>query len=195
MPESADVPLSFHPSFSGLVDSFRTVIAALTWLRASPTEAQKHFAPWPYIITFDATASDKSIKVDKSAFVAFESDAGVPGTPLFASTLANLCRVLTISAKDIIEEQPDFASVKSVELFQFLRHVRNAAAHENRFYFGVGKQRDRTLTGLPVTWRNKQVDAAVEGKQLFHGFLGAADLLFLLSDVSALARPEGKRTT
>jgi len=136
MPESGDMPLSFHPSFSGLVDSFRTVIAALTWLRAAPIEAQKHFGPWPYIITFDATVSDQSIKVDKSAFVAFQSDAGVPGTPLFASTLANRCRVLTISAKDIIEEHPDFAGARSIELFQFLRHVRNAAAHENQLYFG-----------------------------------------------------------
>ena len=65
----------------------------------------------------------------------------MPGTPLFASTLANLCRVLTISAKDIIEEHPDFSGATTAELFQFLRHVRNAAAHENRFYFGVGKQR------------------------------------------------------
>lgn len=91
MPEPGVVPLLFHSSFDELVDSFRTAIAALTWLRSTPTEAQRHFASWHYIVTFDCTVSDKSIKVDKSAFVAFQSDAVVPGTPLFASTLANLC--------------------------------------------------------------------------------------------------------
>jgi hypothetical protein len=171
MSESGDVPLSFHPSFNGLVDSFRTSIAALTWLRAAPSEAQKHFAPWPYVITLDGTVSEKSIKVDKSAFGAFQADAGKPGTPLFASTLASMCRVLTISAKDIIDEHPDFVDVKSFELSQFLRHARNAAAHENQFYFGAGKQRDRTLAGLPVSWRNKRIDATLEGKPLFTAFL------------------------
>ena len=96
---------------------------------------------------------------------------------------------MTISVKDIIAEHPDFANAKNEELLRFLRHVRNAAAHDNRFYFGAGKQRDRTLDGLPVRWRTKTIDASLEGKQLFHNFLGAGDLLFLLSDVSALASP------
>jgi hypothetical protein len=189
MPEPGDVPLTFHPSFNELIDSFRTMIAALAWLRATPEEAQTHFAPWHYVVTFDCTVSDKSIKVDKSAFVAFQKDAAVAGTPLFASTLANLYRVVTVSVKDIMEEHPDFSTVRNDELFRFLRHIRNAAAHENHFYFGIGRQRDRTLAGLPARWRNKTIDAVVEGKQLFHEFLGAGDLLFLLSDVSALARP------
>src|SRR3990170_797472 len=90
------VATEFHPSFNELIDSFRTMIAALTWLRCTPEAAQRHFAPWPYAITFDCTVSDKSIKVDKSAFVAFQTDAAAPGTPLFASTLANLYRVITI---------------------------------------------------------------------------------------------------
>ena len=121
----------FHPSFNELIDSFGTMIAALTWLRSTPAEAQRHFASWHCIITFDCTVSDKSIKVDKSAFVAFQADAVAPGTPLFASTLANLCRVVTISVRDIIAEHPDFSAARNEELFQFLRHIRSAAAHEN----------------------------------------------------------------
>ncbi len=127
MPEPGDIPLAFHPSFNEIIDSFRTMIAALTWLRAAPEAAEKHFAPWHYVITFDCTVSTKSIKVDKSAFVAFQTDAQALGTPLFASTLTNLCRVVTISVKDIIAEHPDFVHVRNEELLQFLRHVRNAA--------------------------------------------------------------------
>ena len=189
MPEPGDTPLAFHSSFNGIIDSFRMMIAGLTWLRAAPEAAEKYFAPWQYILTLDCTVSDKSIKVDKSAILAFQADAAAPGTPLHVSTIANLCRVVTISVKDIIAEHPDFSSTENVELLQFFRHIRNAAAHENQFYFGVGKQRDRTLAGLPVRWRNKTIDASLEGTQLFHRFLGAGDLLFLLSDVSALARP------
>ena len=110
MPEQGDTPLVFHPSFDRLIDSFRTIIAAITWLRASPAAAEEHFAPWPYVITLECSVSDKVIKVDKSAFVAFRGDAAAPGTPLFASTLVNLCRVMTISIKDIISEHPDFAT-------------------------------------------------------------------------------------
>lgn len=196
MPEPGDMPLSFHSSFNELIDSFRTMIAALTWLRAMPDAAQEYFAPWPYIITFDCTVCDQSIKVDKSAFVAFQADAAAPGTPLFASTLANLCRVTTISVKDIIWEHPDFSVARNEEMLQFLRHIRNAAAHENRFFFGVGKQRGNVLAGLPIRWRDKTIDATLEGERLFHDFLGVGDLLFLLRDVSALAvRSTGAVTT
>ena len=182
------MPLAFHPSFNGLIDSFRTIVAALAWLRSSPEAAEKHFAPWHYVITFDCSVSDKSIKLGKSAFGAFQSDAVAPGTPLFASTLVNLCRVMTIAVKDIISEHPDFATVRDEETFKFLRHVRNAAAHDNRFHFGAAKQRERTLAGLPVRWRNKTIDASLEKSRLFHDFLGVGDFLFLLSDVTALAR-------
>ena len=73
-------------------------------------------------------------------------------------------------------------------MFQFLRHVRNAAAHDNRFYFGAGKQRERTLAGLPIRWRSKTIEPSLERLCLFHDFLGAGDLLFLLSDVTSLAK-------
>lgn len=191
MPEPGDVPLSFHRSFDGILDSFRTAIAALTWLRAAPDAAQRHFAPWHYIITFDCTVSETSIKVDKSAFVAFHNDSTTLDTPLFAATLSNLCRVITIAVRDIVVEHPDFTAAHDTDVFRFLRHVRNAAAHENCFYFGAGRQRERTLSGLPVRWRNKTIDESVEGKPLFHSFIGTGDLMWLLADVSALAnRPQ-----
>jgi hypothetical protein len=188
MPEQGDTPLVFHRSFDGLIDSFRTMIASITWLRSAPEAAEKHFAPWPFVATLDCSVSNKVIKVDKSAFAAFRADAAAPGTPLFASTLGNLCRVTVISVKDIISEHPDFAAARDDELFKFLRHVRNAAAHENRFYFGTGTQRERTLAGLSVRWRNKTIEAPLEKSRLFHDFLGAGDLLFLLSDVTSLAK-------
>lgn len=195
MPEPGDNPLCLHPSFSEIVDLFRTMVAALAWLRAAPEAAQQHFAPWPYVITLDCTVSDKSIKLDKSAFVAFSVDSASADTHLFAATLVNLCRVITISVRDIVADHLDFADVQSEEVLQFLRHIRNAAAHENRFYFGSGRRRERTLQGLPVRWRNKAIEASTKGKLLFHTFLGAGDLMWLLSDVSALAKPRAKRET
>lgn len=189
MPEPDDTPLMFHPSFTGLIDSYRTALASLTWLRASPEAAEKYFEPWPYVLMLDCSVSDEVIKVDKSAFRAFRADAATSGTPLFASTLVNLCRVITISVKDIIWEHSDFEAVRNDEALQFLRHVRNAAAHDNRFYFGEGKQRERTLAKLPARWRNKTIDQSLENSPLFLDFLGAGDLLFLLSDVTSLATP------
>jgi hypothetical protein len=189
MPEKDDTPVILHSSFSGLIDSFRTIIAALTWLRASSDEAAGYFAPWPYIITFDCSVSQESLKLDKSAIDAFRRDAGNPDTPMFASTLGNLCRVVTISVKDIIWEHPHFSHALQHETLQFIRHIRNAAAHDNSFYFGAGKQKERTLAGLPVSWRGKTVDVSFENSRLYLDFMGAGDLLFLLRDVTALARP------
>ena len=67
-------------------------------------------------------------------------------------------------------------------LWEFLRHVRNAAAHGGSFYFR-GKEPSR-----PATWRGRAINRNLQGTPLFSapvatGFLGSGDLLHLLSDI------------
>jgi hypothetical protein len=64
MPEQGHTPLVFHRSFHGLIDSFRTMIASMMWLRSGPEVAEKHFAPWPFVVTLDCSVSNKVVKVD-----------------------------------------------------------------------------------------------------------------------------------
>ncbi|MGH7650392.1 MAG: hypothetical protein ACREMS_00975 [Gemmatimonadaceae bacterium] len=66
--------------------------------------------------------------------------------------------------------------------WEFLRHCRNAAAHEGRFHLKNGEPRRQ------AAWRSKHITADLNGKLLFTdglaaGFIGPGDVLYLLSDL------------
>ncbi len=185
MENPPDIPMHLHTSFNDIIDSFRNVIASMAWLKASGEQAQKYFSPYPYVIELTCTSTDLILKVDKSILTAVK-DEGLNGpTPLFSRTLVNFYRILTIAVKDIIWDEQDFQTLLQRDEFQFLRHVRNASAHHNRFFFGRGKERERTLERLPVVWRNKTISQSLEGSPLYMDYLAPGDLFVLLSDVSA----------
>jgi hypothetical protein len=78
-------------------------------------------------------------------------------------------------AKERRTKEPDW---------EFLRHCRNAAAHNGHFHFGPDEPR------LPAVWRGLEIDRLLQGSPLFNsisdpGFLGPGDTLHLLSDLEA----------
>ena len=178
--------LRFHRSFSSLLSSFGNIITSLIWLKVSNLQAEQYFRPYPYVVMLNCTVSDQAIKIDKSIFALVANEGFNEKTPLYTNSVLNFCRLMTIALKDVVWNEPDFKSLLERSEFQFLRHIRNASAHENSFFFGEGRQRIKTLEMLPVTWRNKVISDSTEGHQLYMDFMGAGDLLFLLSDISAL---------
>ena len=183
-----DIPLHFHPSFNELLDSFRNIIASMAWLKASGESAQRYFAPYPYIIELSCTSTDMLLKVDKSILTAVQREGAEGKTLLFTRTLVNFYRILTIALKDIVWEEPDFQPWLQRAEFQFLRHLRNASAHNNRFFFGRGREREKTLQKLPVVWRTKTISEDIEDTELYMSYLGPGDLFVLLSDISSTVR-------
>ena len=188
MSEAADTPLHMHPSFDGLLDSFRSVIASLTWLKASSDQAQSFFAPYPYVIELSSTVSDQLIKIHKSILTQIQNEGFNQQTPLFSRTLIDFYRILTIAIKDIVWAEDDFKTLLQTEHLQFLRHIRNACAHQNMFYFGSGREREATLKKLPVSWRGKVIDVSLEKLPLYMSFMGPGDLFLLLNDISNMVK-------
>lgn len=182
-----DTPLQFHNSFNELLDSFRNIVASATWLKASIPSAKKFYDSYPYIIELSCSAPPGvSIKVDKSILTLVERE-GFGNAPLFSNTLVNFYRMFTIAVKDIIWEEQDFVMLKGSNHLKFLKHLRNACAHNNEFYWGSGRARKNTLKELPLVWRGKVIKEDIEGKTLYFDFLSPGDIFFLLSDISSLA--------
>lgn len=188
MGDTGDTPLQMHQSFGGLLDSFRNVIASLTWLKVSSGQAISFFSSYPYVIELSCTVSEQLIKIDKSILTLIHNEGFNQMTPLYSSTLIDFYRVLTIAIKDIVWEEKDYQALRQSAPLQFLRHIRNASAHQNSFFFGHGNERIETLKKLPVFWRNKVIEEPVEGSPLYMDFMGPGDLFLLLHDISALVR-------
>ena len=182
MNENHDQPLQFHNSFDKLLDDFRNIIASVTWLKVSTRQAEDFYKNFPYIIELPSSLSEKKIKVEKSILKLIERDSR------YSSTLINFYRIFTIAIKDIIWEEADFESYLQNEIFQFLRHLRNACAHNNQFYWGRGNQRASTVQKLPMSWRGKIIEESIEGSNLYMDFMKPGDIFMLLSDISAVLR-------
>ena len=104
----------------------------------------------------------------------------------------SLCSMLIIAASASIQGE-DFAHVESHPTWQFFRHVRNAAAHGNRWHFNSERSVDRT------EWRGFVIEACAKGTpHPLHGqhciygpWMWPAELIFLLRDVEELLARNG----
>ena len=70
----------------------------------------------------------------------------------------------------------------NVPLLQFVRHLRNASAHNNRWKFRAGEPR------YPSQFRGFMLDASMHGQAVFLDYLSVGDFLDLLDDVAAHLR-------
>jgi hypothetical protein len=93
-----------------------------------------------------------------------------------------LCGMLIISAHAVALEWTGLdRSIIESRQFEFFRHVRNAAAHGNRFTLKSGEPK------RPAGWRTLNLDAKTHDKtQCFGSLLSAADALSLLGDIQKL---------
>lgn len=183
-----DSPLNLHPSIRKSVGAFRYILAATTWLAKSVAEAKKFHEPYPYICTLACSAAPgKDVKIDKTILdLTEEEDLDRGRTPLLTRALTESFRIFTIAVKEIIWGDPSFRSLKNHSNLEFLKHIRNASAHGNSFYWGTGRSRSRTISRLPVSWRGKTIKASLEGSGLYFDFLSPGDLFLLLEDISGL---------
>jgi len=178
-----DTPLKFHSSFHELLDTFRRVIVGMVWSQASVKDAKKFFETFPYVIHLPCSVDSRVIKIDKTILDLIEVEGFNQATPLFSKTLINFYRIFTIAVKDIIWGEADFSDLLSLPELQFLRHLRNASAHNNQFFWGRGRNRQIPTS---IMWRNKEIRKELEGKQLYMDFMKPGDIFILLLDISKL---------
>ena len=181
-----DQPLKFHNCFNDLLDTFRNIIASTTWLKVSVDSAQIFYNSFPYIIELDCSVTEQKIKIDKTILGLIQHEGFNQPTPLYSQTLINFYRIFTIAIKDIIWKEQDFQPLLQNNELQFLKHIRNACAHNNDFFWGVGKQRQSTIQKLPISWHDKIIEEKLEGTKLYMNFLKPGDIFLLLSDISKL---------
>lgn len=188
MAVNQDQPLEFHHSFNELLDTFRNVITSLTWLKVSIQKAAEFYQDYPYIIELDCSVITQKVKIDKSILRIIGQEGFNAPTPMYTKTLINFYRVITLALKDMIWEESAFQPFLQNEELQFLRHLRNASAHNNQFFWGQGRQRTNTIQRLPISWRSKIIDENLEGTKLYMDFMKPGDIFMLLSDISSLVQ-------
>jgi hypothetical protein len=100
----------------------------------------------------------------------------------------NLQYSLIAASHLLISAYDATANIRSQDpMWEFLRHCRNAAAHNGKFHF-LGLEPSR-----PAKWRNLEITKSMEGTDLFcdkdgKGSLRPADPIYLLHDLEERLR-------
>jgi hypothetical protein len=86
-------------------------------------------------------------------------------------------RLMAIAIFDILQSSKYHAAVQDTEIYQFARHLRNGAAHDNIFNIQM-------KLNNPIVWRDKSITNALNKTTVFPDFISPASLLHLAADIS-----------
>ena len=91
----------------------------------------------------------------------------------------NLGRIMVIALFNILESSEYQNSLNQKEIFKFTKHLRNGAAHNNKFIITPSLK-------APVRWRDKTIDNSLQDTLVFPDFIDPATLVLLMADISDL---------
>jgi len=172
-----------HHLFENIERNYRYFLLAMGAL--SQKEIQEAvIRAWP-------TASiETSVKFDNYSGLTFEpkvtvqqfnnefcvNNIGCQTTLNFNKLLVTQARMMAVYIYQTIEESK-YKNKINRELDNFIFHIRNAAAHDNKFLI---RKRQAEI----ACWRNKSVDISMQGDEVFGSFICPADIILLISDIS-----------
>ena len=89
--------------------------------------------------------------------------------------------LIILSARTILvgcyEKLKNKKSLNDSPIFEFFRHIRNAAAHDGRFDIRQGS------VEKSAQWRDKTISYSLNGQELFGEFFAIGDTILFLQDV------------
>ena len=176
-------PYFIHPLFRNIERNFRYFLVSMGAISQKEIQEAVKKA-WPTIsigttILFDGNSC---LIFDVAKTIGdYNREFGVKydGGNTFAnlnSILETQARLMIIYVYDVIVGSSYNGRVRR-ELNNFLYHIRNAAAHDNRFVIRK-RQTER------AEWRGKVINPSLQGQLVFNKFVSPADIILLILDVS-----------
>lgn len=95
----------------------------------------------------------------------------------------NIGRLMAIAIFDILQFSKYHNSVKNTEIFRFVKHIRNGAAHDNKFNLNPSIKK-------PIIWRDKTITNSLNNTEIFPKFITPVTLIYLMSDISEVIEKE-----
>lgn len=95
-----------------------------------------------------------------------------------------LSKALVILMYDFLVASKYNSMINTDNNIQFLRYIRNGAAHNNQFNM---KDRDgdwKLGEEEIIKWHNKKINRKIHGKKVFPGFINLTEILLLANEIS-----------
>jgi hypothetical protein len=134
---------------------------------------------FPYLISFTSSfAEDSHLSKDNYFNICAADDR--------LKAVANqACCMVAVFASESLKNHKDYDKIRNEVPVDFLRHLRNAAAHGNSFNF-IDSRSGKLIDPGQVKWRGKLIEKDLQGKTAFPNFFAQGDFAYLFEDISKL---------
>ncbi|MDO8452830.1 MAG: hypothetical protein Q7S79_03710 [bacterium] len=132
-----------------------------------------------------ASFNDMLDKFNKATNLSIEKTGNVVTAKL------NILKEMVFTGKAMAILTYDFLSISSYNAiinkdneFQFLRHIRNGAAHNNKFNLKDEKGEWKLSETEIIEWNGKTISRELQGQEVFNSFISIFDIFLLARDFS-----------
>jgi hypothetical protein len=176
-------PIKTHDVFDLALDTLICVWGGLLTPRLCRDAVERSLAPYDSLVSLESQVSTEDSHLSKAAYLAIvSSDERTRLVGNHACCMVALFAFESLKANAVYEQLKDHPSVV------FLRHLRNASAHGNRFHFYRDSARQKFVDPGKVIWRDKTISGVLQDEPAFPDFFSSGDFAYLLSDISTLMR-------
>lgn len=168
-------PLELDKAFHLSSDMLTCLWGGLLIPKLLHDEVESKLGASTMLVTLNSTVGEKThiSKVNYLDICRSEARTRIVGNVALSMTV--------VYAFESLKVHPKYDMIKNEQTIKFLRHLRNAGAHNNRFnFYNNAKLIDPGI----VTWRNKTINRSLHGSVAFPDFILHGDLPYLLEDVS-----------
>ncbi|MFA6105451.1 MAG: hypothetical protein WC725_02510 [Patescibacteria group bacterium] len=121
-----------------------------------------------------ALINDYNHEVD----VKIENQTTKTKTALYFTSIG---RLMIIAVFDILQFSKYHNKIKKDEIYKFTKHLRNGAAHDNKFEISPPLKK-------PICWQNKTITNSLNGSTVIPDFIDPITIIYLLSDITELIK-------
>lgn len=174
-------PVDLNETFSLAIDAYICLWGGIVTPKLCYKELNEKLGNFNFLLTLDSTVGEETHLSKEHYFGIIQSEDATKEVGTIA------CCMIVVFAFESLKNDPKYDSIKSLETITFLRHLRNAAAHGNRFSFINTKSHSKIDPGS-VTWRKKTITAELENAKAFPDFISHGDIPYLLEDISKILK-------
>lgn len=93
-------------------------------------------------------------------------------------------KAMAITMYELLKSSEYYKKLKQLEEFNFLKHIRNGAAHNNRFHFKNNQDRWTLKEKDKIKWRDNEISIKLQGTKVFNDFISFTLVYILAYDFS-----------
>lgn len=173
-------PVKTDQTFNLVIDVLTCVFGGLTAPRLCGRELQGALAPYDFLVSFASTLGEDTHLSKKNYFAICSSQERTTAVGILA------CSMVALLSFEHMKLHASYPAISKRPEVAFLRHLRNAAGHGNRFNFYRDSARKCFVDPKGVKWQSKAITRDLQDKPAFPDFFCAGDFAYLFEDISGL---------